>query len=176
MVFVPTLTMLSPLLFVEVIADVAFAVSFLLTGARVLVEMCDVTFEPSALVVVTATVVGMDVLDGACWLLAVVVPSSEVVVPFVVVPFVVVSATVLEGVESSAVVLEGVGSSAVVLDGVGSSAVVLDGVGSGVVVTPVPTTCRFGITPSGIFDPSMVAKSKRKENIIAANLDSRRTI
>ncbi len=66
MVLVPTLTMESPLLFVEVIAEVALAV-FLVTGASVLVEICEVTVSPLLFVVVTSTVVGMELLDGgAC--------------------------------------------------------------------------------------------------------------
>ena len=66
MVLVPTLTMESPLLFVEVIAEVALAV-FLVTGASGLVEICEVTVSPLLFVVVTSTVVGMELLDGgAC--------------------------------------------------------------------------------------------------------------
>lgn len=57
------MTMESPLLLVEVMADVAL---LLLTGARVLVEIFEVTVEPSALVVVTATVVGTEVLEATC--------------------------------------------------------------------------------------------------------------
>ena len=81
----------------------------------------------------------------------------------------------LDGVELS-VVLEGVVEPTGVLEVTGS-VVVLDDVGVVVVLeTPVPATCRFGMTPSGMTSARMVAKPKTKANMIVTSLDSRRTI
>ena len=80
----------------------------------------------------------------------------------------------LDGVELS-VVLEGVVEPTGVLEVTGS-VVVLDDVGVVVLETPVPATCRFGITPSGMTSARMVAKPKTKANMIVTSLDSRRTI
>lgn len=87
-----------------------------------------------------------------------------------VVGVVLVSGVVLLG--ELTVVLDGEGVSLVVLDCVGPFGVVLEGV----VVTPVPATCRLGMTPSGMTSARMVAKPKRKPSIITVRLGCRRTI
>jgi hypothetical protein len=115
--------------------------------------MWEVTVWPSEFVVVTATVVGTDVLLCFC----VVSPFLVVVSPSDVVPLSSDDGELLV-VPWPAVLL--------VLGVVDGEFGVVEGVFED--VTPVPATCRLGMTPSGNSSAPMVAKPKMKASMTAA--------
>lgn len=177
MVLLPTRTMSeSP----ESVLTTLLALSLLrvlLAGARVLVETCDVTVEPSWFVVVTATVVGTLVLSstageepgdasvfaslvGSAVSACVVVPGSAVVAALVGVSLVTGSSDVVGFVVGSVE-----GSSVVGVSLVVGGSVVMD---VSLVDTPVPTTCRLlGMMPSGMISARICAKPRRRESMMA---------
>lgn len=181
MVVLPTFTTFSPLLLVEVATGEVF---FVEAGASVLVETWVVTFEPSAFVVVTAIVVGTEVLEGCfCEVVSLFEVCCDVLPPPVFALCDVVPPAVFEVTELPPLVLLVVSTLWLVVPGVVDTGVVESAVllvtgvvDAGVVVSPVPTTWRFGMTPSGKSSARIVAKPKRKASMIAASLGSGLTI
>ena len=159
MVLEPILTTLWPLLPVSVrTAPLEVA------DASVDVAMWEVRVEPSELVVVTAMVVGTDVLccelccdaDDAAEEAPSVEEVSAVLLAGVVAGVLVPGVLVLPALLVGVVV---VGDTACDVLGVDV------GVGVSLVDTPVPTTALFGMTPSGISSALICAKAMRKESM-----------